>query len=129
MSGSALTSRGMRGRTAQHMVRRRDAAGGEMEILARIMSDPDPTSKEAETYIHKLLQMEHITGDEASRILASIPRDPRALRNWARVMFAAVMHEGIHAHAAFPRELYPSQEDAPQGDTTSPPPAPQGAPP
>lgn len=105
----ALASSVMRGRTAQHMVRRRDAAGGEMEILAKLMNEPNPTSREVESYIHKLLQKEHITGDEASRILASIPRDPTALRAWARNMFAAVMHEGIHAHAAFPRSLYPGE--------------------
>ena len=115
MSGSfqALTSRSLRGRPQEHMLRRRDAAGGEMEILARIVNDPKPNPKEVHDYIGKMLAKEHISADAAFQILASMPRDPDGLRNWARKMFAAVMHQGIHAHAAFPRELYPSPQQAP----------------
>lgn len=123
----ALASSVMRGRTAQQMVRRRDAAGAEMEMLAKVMNDPNPTSKEVEGYIHDLVRKDHVPAHEAAQILATMPSDPEALRGWARAVFQMVMHEGIHAHAAFPKQIYPSQDDAPQGDTTSPPPAPQGA--
>jgi hypothetical protein len=111
MSGvinQALASRAMRGKTKEHVLRRRDAAGGEMDMLAKVMNDPNPDPKEVRDYVVSLLQKEHIPHQEAGQILASIPRDPAALRNWARMMFSAVMHEGIHGHAAFPREHFPS---------------------
>jgi hypothetical protein len=109
----AMASRAMRGRTQEHVIRRRDAAGGEMEILAKVMNDPSPDPKEVQDYIVNLLRKGHISAQEAGELLASMPRDPGALRRWARVMFSAVMHEGIHAEAAFPRELYPSPQQAP----------------
>jgi hypothetical protein len=105
----------MRGKSQEHILRRRDAAGGEMELLAKIMNDPDPDPKEVQNYVVKLLRMEHIQAQEAGQILASMPRDPAALRNWARMMFSAVMHSAIHAHAAFPRELYPSPKQQDSG--------------
>jgi len=101
---------GMRGRTQEHMIRRRDATGGEMEMLSRLANDPNPDPKEVRDYIQKLLTKEHIEGDQASQLLASMPRDAEGLRNWARMMFAAVMHQGIHAEAAFPKQLYPSPQ-------------------
>ena len=116
MSGTvnqAMASRAMHGRTQEHVMRRRDAAGGEMDILAKVMNDPSPDPKEVQDYIAKLLRKEHISAQEAGQLLASMPHDPGALRNWARKMFSAVMHEGIHAHAAFPHELYPPPQQAP----------------
>ncbi|HEY2416393.1 MAG TPA: hypothetical protein VGH84_00620 [Steroidobacteraceae bacterium] len=107
MSG-AITSRGMRGRTQEHALRRRDATGGELEMLAKVVNDPNPDPKEVSDYIKKLLQKEHIPARAAYQLLASMPDEPAALRNWARAVFSAVMHEGIHAEAAFPRELFPS---------------------
>ena len=120
MSGTvnqALVSRGMHGHTKEQALRRRDASGEEMAILAKVVNDPNPTRKEVADYIHKLLRMEHIPADDAFRILATLPHDPDALRNWAREVFAVVMHQGIHAHAAFPRQLYPSPQQAPDGQT------------
>jgi hypothetical protein len=111
MSG-VLASRVMRGLSQEHVLRRRDAVGGEMEKLARIVNEPNPDHKEVQDYVVELLRKEHIPAQAAGQILASIPRDPAALRNWARAMFSAVMHEGIHAEAAFPREHFPSP---PQG--------------
>jgi hypothetical protein len=105
----------MRGKSQEHIVRRRDATGGEMEMLAKLVNDPSPDPKEVQDYIVKLLHKEHIPAQEAGQILASMPRDPAALRNWARVMFSTVMHEAIHAHAAFPRELYPSPKQQDSG--------------
>jgi hypothetical protein len=118
MSGAinqALASRAMRGKTKEHVLRRRDAAGGEMDMLAKIVNAPNPDPKEVRDYVVKLLQKEHIPHQDAGQILASIPLDPAALRQWARVMFSAVMHEGIHAEAAFPREHFPSPGQPPEG--------------
>jgi hypothetical protein len=130
MSGTrinqALASRAMRGRTQEHVLRRRDAAGGEMEMLAKVVNDPNPDPKEVQDYVVKLLRKEHIQAQEAGQILASMPRDPAALRNWARMMFSAVMHEGIHAEAAFPSEHFPSPEPPAPDDAAGAPPA-QGA--
>jgi hypothetical protein len=117
MSGAtsrALISRHMRGSTTEQMIRRRDAAGDEMTRLAKIMNQPNPSAEEVTGYIRELLRQGHIPAGEAAQILRSIPHDPTALRGWARRMFAFVMHQGIHAHAAFPRELYPSPQPAPQ---------------
>jgi hypothetical protein len=139
MSGALQrrVSRVMRGRTAEHVIRRRDAAGKEMEILGKLANDPNPNRKEVASYIRELLRKEHIPADHAFQILASIPRDPNGLRNWARVAFSIVMHQGIHAEAAFPRELYPSPQQAPAsaaaptdedaGDNTQPGQPPQAA--
>jgi hypothetical protein len=49
MSGAinqALASRAMRGKTKEHVLRRRDAAGGEMDMLAKIVNAPNPDPKE-----------------------------------------------------------------------------------
>ena len=117
MSGSsihrAMASHAMRGRNQEHVLRRRDAAGGEMEMLAKIANEPNPDPKEVQDYIVKLLRTGHVSAQEAGQVLASMPSDPAALRNWARSMFSAVMHEGIHAEAAFPREHFPSAQQAP----------------
>lgn len=114
MTSHALASRSMRGRTQEHMLRRRDAAGAEADMLAKVMQDPDPDPGVVTGYIRKLLQMEHIAPAEARHLLATVPHDPDALRDWARAVFATVMHEGIHAHAAFPREVFPSPGQPPE---------------
>lgn len=116
MSGTvnqALVSHSMRGSTKEQTLRRRDASGEEMAILAKIVNDPNPTRKEVSDYIHKLLRMEHLSSEEAFSILATLPHDPDSLRNWAREAFTIVMHHGIHAHAAFPRSIFPSPQQAP----------------
>ena len=83
---AAIASRVMRGKSQEHVLRRRDAAGGEMGILAKIMNDPNPNPKEVRDYVVELLQKEHIPAQTAGQILASMPSDPAALRNWARTM-------------------------------------------
>lgn len=105
---SAAISRHMRGATKEQMIRRRDAAGGEMEALARIANEPKPSADEVIAYIKNLVKKGHISAQEAAHLLETVPHDPGALRNWARRAFAMVMHQGIHAHAAYPRQLYPS---------------------
>lgn len=114
MTSHALASRTMRNRTAEQMLRRRDAAGGEAEMLARVMQDPNPNPEVVTSYIKQLLQKGHIPPEEARRLLATVPHDPEALRNWAQVVFQTVMHQGIHAHAAFPRSVFPSPQEQPQ---------------
>jgi hypothetical protein len=116
----------MRGATQEQMIRRRDASGGEAAKLARIMNEPNPKPEEVTSYVRELEKKGHMPTEEARRLLASIPHDPEALRVWARNAFALVMHQGIHAHAAFPRELYPSPQQAPQ--QAPPPQAPPVAP-
>jgi hypothetical protein len=124
MSGAAnraMISRYMRGTSQEQMLRRRDASGGEMTALAKIMNDPKPDPEEVTSYIRELLRKGHIGGEEARRFLASVPHEPEALRNWARAAFSLVMHQGIHAHAAFPRELFPSPQQEPDNPAASPP--------
>lgn len=83
-------------------------------MLAKVMNDPKPDPGEITGYIRKLLQMEHIPPAEGRQLLATVPHDPDALRDWARAVFATVMHEGIHAHAAFPVSVFPSPGQQPQ---------------
>jgi hypothetical protein len=114
MSGTVRQA--MRGATKEQMIRRREASGDEMAKLARIANDPKADSSEVTDYLRELLRKGHIEPEEAARLASTVPHDPEALRAWARNAFSMVMHQGIHAHAAFPRELYPSpqQQAAPQ---------------
>lgn len=105
----------MRGSDKNTMLRRRDAAGGEMEMLAKIMNDPNPTHHEVADYIEKLGKKQHIPKHIAEALIDQVPSEPAALKQWARGMFAMVMQQGIHAHAAYPRELYPSLQEEPEG--------------
>lgn len=133
MTSHALASRTMRGRAAEQMLRRRDAAGPEAEMLVKVMQDPNPNPEVVTSYIRQLLQKGHIPPEEARRLLATVPHDPEALRDWAQVVFQTVTHQGIHAHAAFPREVFPSpqeqpQQQQPQGQMGPPQAPPQAAP-
>lgn len=110
----ALASRAMRGKSQEHMIRRRDAAGKEMEMLAKLASDPNPEPSEVTDYIKKLAKLEHLTSQQADQLIASIPADPGGIRQWAHVMFQAVMHEGVHAEAAFPVLQFPSPQEEDQ---------------
>lgn len=91
-------------------MRRRDAAGKEMEMLAKLANDPNPDPSEVSDYVKKLAKLEHMSGQESERLLATIPGDPDGIRQWARTMFAAVMHQGVHAEAAFPVMQFPSPQ-------------------
>ena len=120
----------MRGASQEHMVRRRDATGDEMTTLAGIMNDPNPNPDKVTSYIRDMMQKDHIPADEAKRLLATVPHDPEALRAWAKEAFSLVMQQGIHAHAAFPRSIYPSQQQqAPQQPPPQAPADPAAAPP
>ena len=99
-----------RGRTQDQMVQRREAAGPELDMLARIMSDPNPNAEEATTYMLGLMKAGQVPAQDAIQLLQSMPKDPDALRTWARSMFSLVMHIGAHTHAAFPREQFPAPQ-------------------
>lgn len=115
MTNQHLASSTMRGRSQEQMLRRRDAASGEMEVLSRLANDPTPSNEEIIDYILNQVKKGHIPRHEASQILATMPHHPEALRQWARIAFATIMHQGIHAHAAFPREEFPSPASAQAG--------------
>jgi len=105
-----FTSRTMRGRSQEHMLRRRDAAGGEMEVLARLMNAPEPNNEEIVNYITRQAKRGHIPRNVAIQILRTMPHHPEELRSWAHSVFALIAHQGIHAHAAFPRDEFPRDE-------------------
>jgi len=107
-----FTSRTMRGRSQEQMLRRRDAAGGELEILARLMNAPEPNNEEIINYITRQAKRGHIPRNEAIQIFRTMPHHPEELRSWAHTMFATIAHQGIHSHAAFPRQFYPSPQQA-----------------
>lgn len=122
MATHDMISRHMRGATKDQVIRRRDAAGHEMNELARIMNEPNPSAEEVISYLRELARKLHVSPHEAALIIRTVPHDPNALRGWARQMFSFVMHQGIHAHAAYPKELYPSpdsqeQQQAPTAPT------------
>lgn len=120
MSSHHLVSSTMRGRSQEQMLQRRDAAGGEMEVLARLVNDPTPSNEEIIDYILNQVKKGHIPRHEASQILATMPHHPEELRQWGRTIFATIMHQGIHAHAAFPREEFPSSAPAQAGVAPQP---------
>lgn len=111
-----LISRALRGSTQEQMLRRRDAAGGELAILTKVMNDKNPNRKEVSAYIGKLVAAGHMPAETAIKIIASLPDGGDALRSWARNVFSMVMHQGIHAHAAFPRSIFPSPGAPPAPD-------------
>jgi hypothetical protein len=110
----------MRGSSSEHMLRRRDAIGDELAMLSRIANDPKPNPEEVTSYIRKLVQDGHVNAEDVRGLLASVPHDPDGLRAWARAVFPVLMHQGIHAHAAFPREAFPSPQQAPQQPQQAP---------
>lgn len=124
----------LRGNDQATVIRRRDAAGKEMAYLSELMNDPHANSKEVERYIGSLTEAKQITPTEAFSILRSMPQsgDPADIRQWAKMMFAAVMHVGIEAHAAYPEEIFPrgsGQQPQPgQGPQPGPPPPQPGEP-
>jgi hypothetical protein len=60
-----------------------------------------------------LVKAGQIPAKEAIQIVQSMPKDPDALRTWARSLFSTVMHIGVHTHAAFPRDAFPGAQAMP----------------
>jgi len=113
-----LVSGTMRGQTQDQMVQRREAAGAELDMLSKVMSDPDPKPDAVKDYMLTLMKGGQIPAGEAIQILKSMPDDPDALRSWARTMFNVVAHIGVHAHSAFPKSLFPAEEQVQGGEET-----------
>jgi hypothetical protein len=109
-----------RGQSQEQMVQRRNAAGPELEILGKIMSDPNPSPAEAQEYLLSLLKSGQAPAGDVIKLLQSMPKDPDMLRTWAHNMFGFVMHMGAHAHAAFPRETFPGGPVSPSGAPQAP---------
>jgi hypothetical protein len=109
-----------RGQSQEKMVQRRDASGPELEILGKIMSDPNPSPAEAQDYMLSLLKSGQAPAGDVIKLLQSMPKDPDMLRTWAHNMFGFVMHMGAHAHAAFPRETFPGGPVSPSGAPQAP---------
>jgi hypothetical protein len=89
------------------MIEKRDNAAKEMDKLAEIMNDPEPKRADVVAYIGQLTRKGQVTSDEATQILQGLPQSPAAIRDWARGMFATLMHVGIQAEAAYPRAAFP----------------------
>ena len=106
----------------EDMIRKRDTSGNEMNKLAQIANAPENNRADIAAYIGKLTRTGQVKPEEAAMILHALPEDQDGIRQWARTMFNAVMHAGIHAHAAYPRELFP----AGNGNGAAQPAAPEG---
>ena len=104
------------------MIRRRDTAGKELNFLGELMNDPDADRRDVEKYVGSLVKIGQFTPQEALAIMRTLPEtaNPGQVRQWAQMMFAAVAHVGVHAHAAYPRELYPGQPAQRPGFAMSP---------
>lgn len=94
------------------MIKKRDSIGPEMDKLAQIANNPEDNNRaDIAAYIGKLTRTGQVTPEEAAMILQGLPEDQTGIRAWARHMFNAVMQAGIHAHAAYPRSLFPSESN------------------
>lgn len=104
----------------EDMIRKRDTSGNEMNKLAQIANAPENNRADIAAYIGKLTRTGQVKPEEAAMILHALPEDQDGIRQWARTMFNAVMHAGIHAHAAFPRAIFPGPDVAAQSWPPSP---------
>ena len=109
----------LQGHSPQEMITKRDNAGKEAAYLARVMQNPNVTRSEVAAYLGSLASQGQISSDELVGILRTLPHQSQQIRQWAQMMFAVMMHVGVHGHAAYPQELFPGgQQQAPE-----PPPA------
>ena len=95
----------MRNMDRDTLIKRRDTAGKEQAFLAQLMNDPNANKRQVERYIGSLVRINQFSPQEAVAVMRTLPRNdhPSEIRQWAGLMFAAVMNVGIHAHSAFPR--------------------------
>jgi hypothetical protein len=106
----------LQGHSQEQMIEKRDNAGKEMAYLARVMNNPNITRSEVSAYLGGLASQGQISPDELVGILRSLPQQPGQIRQWAQMMFATMMHVGVHGHAAYPPELFPGGQQT-QGET------------
>lgn len=118
----------MQGHTQEQVIKKRDNAGKEAAYLARVMNDPNVTRSEVAAYLGSLASEGQIAPDELVGILRTLPQQSAQIRQWAQMMFAVMMHVGVHGHAAYPQELFPggaqpaSPAAQPEENTAEPPP-------
>ena len=106
----------MQGHTQEQMITKRDNAGKEMAYLARVMQNPNVTRSDVAAYLGSLEEAGQISPDELVDILRTLPHQSEQIRQWAQMMFAVMMHVGVHGHAAYPQELFPGgQQPQAQG--------------
>lgn len=95
------------------MIRKRDAMGDVMAELASVAQNPDPNRADVAAFVGGLTKQGVVSLGEAEAILRALPDDPDGIRQWARVMFHGAMQIGVHAHAAYPEDLFPASSGAP----------------
>lgn len=123
--------RHMSGMPAADVMRHRDVAGREMETLAAVASGSKVmTRADVAAYLGNLTAKGDINPAEMQEMLQSLPRNEQGIREWARAMFSVAMLRGIHGHAAYPLELYPSAAEGDVAEQNQPQPeiAPQAQP-
>jgi hypothetical protein len=114
----------------QNALRQRDVAGREMAHLARLMDDPDISRTEIADDLQQMVAEGDLTAAEGAQILGTLPAgsDRNTLRQWAQMMFTVALHNNIHGHAAYPRELFPGNPQHQTRTWQQPPQAQAGAP-
>lgn len=103
------------GHTQDEVIQKRDNAGKEMEYLQEVMQNPNITRPEVAAYLGSLESAGQMSPEELVGMLRSLPQQSQQIRQWAQTMFTVMAHVGVHGHAAYPRELFPGQQQsAPQ---------------
>lgn len=105
----------MRGRDMDTVIRHRDRSARGLQYFAELASSDNPKAKDVENYIGKLTGDGELTPMEAFAVLRSMPKnaDAAALKQWSKMMLAAIVHAAVDAHAAYPVELYPPKPAQP----------------
>lgn len=89
------------------MIRKRDAMSAVTDELARIMRSPVINRADIVSYIGGMHRKGILSPSEATVLLHLLPQDQQGMRLWARRMFSVATNTAIHAHAAYPTELFP----------------------
>lgn len=113
--------RHMSGMQPADVMRHRDVAGREMETLAAVASGSKTmTRADVAAYLGNLTAKGDINPAEMQEMLQVLPHNEQGIRQWARAMFSVAMLRGIHGHAAYPLELYPSAAGGDVADQQQP---------
>lgn len=113
------------GHTQEQVIEKRDNAGKEAAYLARVMNNPNVTRSDVAAYLGSLAESGQISNDELVGILRTLPHQSQQIRQWAQMMFAVMMHVGVHGHAAYPQELFPGGAQPPDAQPAGPQDAPE----
>lgn len=102
------------------MIKRRDAMPDVMNELSSIVNSKDDANRaDIVAYIGGMVGKGIIAPEEATQLLQMLPEDQAGMRQWARVMFSAAMNVGVHAHAAYPKEIFPAEGEEPAQGTAN----------